>query len=292
MWTKQKTQAQYSEDSENIQFNIKPMLAHTFDPNKPPEFPCYVQPKLDGVRLLVYKKNGTVRMNSRTGKSMDNNPFLQEIRKECAKLLVDDVCLDGELYLHGSSFEDIASTCRTSKSTGTDTRPLEYHVYDLICDGPFEHRYATICDMIESNSNCVKRVASTQVCSLDDFFDMHSEFVCNGYEGTIIRTSSSNYEQKRSKHLQKHKDFQEGEFVITGAKEGQGNDIGTIICECEVPSTGVKFWVRPRGDRGFRARLFEQKNLIIGKLMSVQYQNLTSFGVPRFPTGKCIRDYE
>jgi DNA ligase-1 len=37
---------------------------------------------------------------------------------------------------------------------------------------------------------------------------------------------------------------------------------------------------------------FENPKLWRGKILTVQYQALTSYGIPRFPVGKAIRDYE
>lgn len=292
LWTKQNTQARYTVEQGDTSNNTPtPMLAYTFDSKHPPSFPCHLQPKLDGVRLLVCKDNGTVRMISRTGKTMEDHPLLARIRIECEAVLQDDTWFDGELYLHGSSFEDIVSICRTTKTNVDDDRHIEYHVYDLICSETFENRYKKLCDMIDSTLKHIKRVPSIRVHTLDEFFDTHTKYVFDGYEGTMLRNSSGIYEHKRSKHLQKYKDFQEDEFKIVDAKEGQGNDVGTIICRCTT-SSGDTFWVRPKGDRKYRTDLFEQRNSLVGQMMTVQYQNLTPAGVPRFPVGKCIRDYE
>ena len=56
-----------------------PMLAHSFDKHsKKIKFPCWVQPKLDGVRMLskvsVKKEDGKVLIWSRKGKR-DANSF-------------------------------------------------------------------------------------------------------------------------------------------------------------------------------------------------------------------------
>lgn len=289
LWIKQQTRSQYSPTPLQVSTKPSPMLAHKLDVNKPPSFPWLLQPKLDGVRLLVYKTDGVIHMDSRTGKAMEDNELLFDIRKECEAVLLNDTIFDGELYLHGQSFENIVSICKTEKKKGVDERKLEYHVYDLISNEPFSKRYAQLCDIIHHTSH-IKRVSCVQVDTMESFYDMHSEYVQQGYEGTMVRKPNSPYEMKRSKGLQKHKDFEEDEFVIVDAKEGQGNDTGTIICECK--TSDKTFWVRPRGDRSFRTHLFENRTSLIGKKMTVIYQNMTTTGVPRFPVGKCIRDYE
>ncbi len=56
---------------------IKPMLAHMYNPDKA-IFPCYIQPKLDGVRCIITKKGAF----SRTGKEFKNIEHIKANLKE------------------------------------------------------------------------------------------------------------------------------------------------------------------------------------------------------------------
>ena len=85
------------------------------------------------------------------------------------------------------------------------------------------------------------------------------------------------------------KKFEELEFAIVDVREATGNDKGTAIIQCQADN-GELFWVRPKGSREYRASLLESQ--IIDKLLTVRYQNLTEKGIPRFPVGIAIRDYE
>jgi DNA ligase-1 len=38
--------------------------------------------------------------------------------------------------------------------------------------------------------------------------------------------------------------------------------------------------------------LYKRGDSLIGKYLTVTYQELSEYGVPRFPVGKTIRDYE
>ena len=86
---------------------IKPMLAYKVD-KKPVDWSekVYIQPKLDGVRCVIYlddKEN--IRCFSRTGKEFHN---LQHIKDSLHEVSLNgnrvsantDVVLDGELYNH------------------------------------------------------------------------------------------------------------------------------------------------------------------------------------------------
>jgi DNA ligase-1 len=50
--------------------------------------------------------------------------------------------------------------------------------------------------------------------------------------------------------------------------------------------------VRPRGTREKRAEWWENREQYIGSKLTVRFQNLTADGIPRFPVGIAIRDYE
>lgn len=59
----------YSTDPDHIEIKVFPMLANKFDPKKKKSsiiFPCFVQPKLDGLRCMTSNKKSPV-MKSRAG---------------------------------------------------------------------------------------------------------------------------------------------------------------------------------------------------------------------------------
>jgi hypothetical protein len=113
-----------------------------------------------------------------------------------------------------------------------------------------------------------------------------------GFEGLMIRNLESPYElDKRSKHLQKVKTFIDEEFPIVGYYEATGNDRGTPIWECEAPN-GRRFRARPMGTLAERRELWANRDAMIGRPLTVRFFEYTDDGVPRFPVGVAIRDYE
>ena len=123
----------------------------------------------------------------------------------------------------------------------------------------------------------------------EDIKKYHTEFVKDGYEGVILRNIKAPYEiGKRSKHLQKYKEFMDDEFKIIGFKEGVGGSKGTVIWLCET-TDGKPFSVRPKGTTSERKKLYENGNKYIGKMLTVIFQEYTDDGIPRFPVGKAIR---
>jgi len=88
----------------------------------------------------------------------------------------------------------------------------------------------------------------------------------------------------------KYKDFTTEEYKIVDATEATGRDKGTVVWIC---TNGTQnFSVRPRGTQEQRTRMLREKDKYLGKMLTVQYQNLTNMGVPRFPVGLVVRDYE
>jgi DNA ligase-1 len=246
---------------------ILPMLANKWeDRQKYITEPFYVQPKIDGIRLLVSNKG----CFSRTGKPVKGVEHL-------ARGLKDGEYLDGECYIPNKTFEEITSMFKMNPES------LEFHVFDYFdLNRPnltFEERK----ERISVDTFLVKKVVEIQ--------KYHDMFVRDGHEGIMIREASSVYEiGKRSNHLLKYKAFQTDEFPIVDVKEGTGREKGTAIWVCKVGEH--HFSAKPEGTLEVRRKLLEDKDKYIGKQLTVRYQNLTALGVPRFPVGIVIRDYE
>lgn len=246
---------------------ILPMLANKWeDRQKYITEPFYVQPKIDGIRLLVSNKG----CFSRTGKPVKGVEHL-------ARGLKDGEYLDGECYVPNKTFEEITSMFKMNPES------LEFHVFDYFdLNRPnltFEERK----ERISVDTFLVKKVVEIQ--------KYHDMFVRDGHEGIMIREASSVYEiGKRSNHLLKYKAFQTDEFPIVDVKEGTGREKGTAIWVCKVGEH--HFSAKPEGTLEVRRKLLEDKDKYIGKQLTVRYQNLTALGVPRFPVGIVIRDYE
>ena len=85
--------------------------------------------------------------------------------------------------------------------------------------------------------------------------------------------------------------MEEEEGEIIGIDEGKGREKGIALITVRDPR-GNEFNVRPAATFEQRKVWFDHPDLIIGKKMTYQFQNLSEFGVPRFPVGKDIRDYE
>jgi len=262
---------------------VLPMLANKWDDRKKYiSEPFYVQPKLDGVRLLVSKDGGI----SRTGKIIPGTEVL-------GKGLGPGQYVDGEAYDPNLTFEDLTSTFKT------DPLKLKFYVFDFFDlraearardQMTFEQRWEYVKDSIYNPH--YEYVDTFSVKKHKDMEGYHKMFIQQGYEGTMIRDRFSVYEVgQRSNYLLKYKDFQTEEYEITGAKTGHGRDADAVVWVCKTEN-GQQFTVRPEGTIAQREEHYKNYKKYMGKMLTVRFQNLTALGVPRFPVGVTIRDYE
>ena len=276
---------------------ILPMLANKWDTmSKYISEPYWVQPKLDGVRMLIGRYQGKLLVLSRTGKAVQH---MDHITNEM-QWIEEGFFLDGESYNHDISFEEITGLCRTSLETSASEKQMnsiQFHVFDTFhldhMDRTFVQRWEILQNIFKMHSfEYTKLVSTTLVDYKLDVPKWHSEFVKSGYEGLMIRDSNGKYIlSDRSNFLLKYKSFETHEYKIVGAEEAKGRDIGTVVWVCQT-AKGNTFSVRPKGTQEDRTKWLKNKDKYINKMLTVQYQNLTPDGVPRFPVGLTIRDYE
>lgn len=266
---------------------VFPMLAHDyFKHQSKVKFPLFVQPKLDGYRLIYHNGSCT----SRQGTSFD---ILKEteLYKELQK--IENVILDGELYVHNGTFEHlgILRKKKLSKDDLEKLNQIEYHVYDIIIDLPFQQRLEEL-KKIKFGSK-IKLVETYQIHSDIQLKEYHQKFILNNYEGTMIRNANGLYKCKsRSTDLLKYKDFQDAEYTIVdfaNEKDTSGDDENLIVWVCE-NEQGDRFNVRPQGTREERKMLWKRCETnfdeFLRKKLWTKFFELTDRGVPRFPTTK------
>jgi DNA ligase 1 len=305
-----------------------PMLAdkYTEKEEKKLKYPVYVQPKLDGVRLLMFQNEEGEWIKQTRNKRVYT--FLKHLEPEMnllAKQLPKGTVFDGELYSDDISFQKITSIARQTTKPHKDEKMISYRIYDMIDPNrmlSFKERFEDLTNafntaakqktlklitpllqqylakpLIDIISNFpgelehVKLVETKLVDDKDEIRAAFSQYIADGYEGLIIRKREGLYESRRSKNLLKYKEFDEDEFEIVGFSEGRGKLTGTVIWRVK-NEKGLEFDVTPMGTLEYRTNLYNNATKYIGKMLTVKYQGLTDDGIPRFGIGKDIRDYE
>lgn len=265
----------------------------------------YASRKIDGVRCSFYYKDGEVRTASRGGEHYDySTAFLRENPK-----LIQffenhpNIVLDGELYKHGKSLQQISGAARLEKTTaGMDW--LEYYIYDVMdSTKTFEERLEILHD-IESELSLgfnpnkeweegelrFQMVPQEKVVGWTNIQKLHDKYVSEGFEGVVIRDPSKVYNfGGRTNAMIKVKMYKDAEFEIVGYEEGLRPEDMVFVCQTEL---GARFEAKPMGPRELKYEYLDRMDEIIGKMATVKYFYLSDEGVPLQPVLKCIRDYE
>lgn len=289
---------------------MKPLLAHIYEPHRV-TYPCYVQPKLNGIRALY--QGG--RFQSR-----DELPFPTELLKHLAEPLLQtfdpSIILDGELYVHGWPLQRINAAVTPVRQHPTeDTLKVEYHVFDVVDFGKsFSDR------LHRQNFPSLAQVHKVHTihCGTETFAnELYARFVSDGYEGMMYRLGDCPYtvpkqelgtqingewgttntwipnvpnsrsrflsdKSNRVWHLLKRKDWQDDEFMCDGYAEGEGKYAGTLgalICKTK---SGERFHVGSGLTDSDRDHYWQ--NVPIGRLIKVKYLVLSNAGIPLNPT--------
>ena len=284
-WEKQRDKGYDTVISDRV---FRPMLAHNYkDHKKKLSFPCYVQPKLDGLRCII------------EWDSIKHYPVAYS-RKGIAWKTVDhildsvyhflsnnkDIILDGELFTTELSFQEICSAVKRDKVSDL-TKYIEFHCYDLYLknkpEATFEERYQLI-----PKDNKYLTIVETDDCVDElDIQIYHDSFLEKEYEGSILRNRKGVYKvDGRSYDLLKYKDFQDAEFEIVGKELDSNNE---CVFLCLDKTLNEYFKCKPDGTHEERVNYYNDDN--IGKMLTVKFFEKTNKGLPRFPVGKIIRDH-
>lgn len=266
---------------------IPPMLASPWTPTLV-SYPCIVQPKLDGVRALVYREGDSIVAQSRTGARFTSCAHITDALQAFFATHPHSI-LDGELYSPTLSFETLVGMVKQTQVTHGS---FSYHVFDQFEKAQVMRPYHERCVCLQAlpDSPWIVTVPSVTVQNehqVDCALDAH---ILQGYEGIILRDPMAAYEIKmRSKKLVKKKKMHEDEFRVVGFKAGKGREAHCVIWTCET-ETGGRFDVRPKGTHAERQGLLEEAEQRIGKMYTVIYQEKSAKGIPRFPVGKAFRE--
>ncbi len=337
-----------------------PMLAERETQIKNIVYPCCVQPKLDGVRAVMFLSNGgiaeegaaeTVDLADLIGLSEESNGLSDESAadesaadekkteekvviysrhaKELAaptvanalkgilplyKLDGESLYLDGELYKHGVSLQKITGNARTIRANDDDKDALDYYVFDCFypskMDMPFVERNK-ILDKVFADVNrdsdaaaVIKRVPCQNAEDPAEMQTIYEKFLKEKYEGAILRNYRGKYLGNirevgtRSKDMVKKKDRRTDEFKIVAFKAGEKGKSAESITWFLETKDGKRFKATYKGlDIATQKKIYQEclqdfAGKYYGKMMTVEYQDLTDAGAPKFAKAIAVRDYE
>ena len=239
--------------------------------------------------------------------------------------------LDGEFYKHGKHLQEISGEVRNIEKNSNVTKDsVQYHVFDCFYPDeltmPFEERaelledYFRIYEMasvdwtgskLAENLRKKDMVTMVPTVELEDeksLLAIYKRWVSQKYEGAMYRNPASPYLAHptktgtflRSHGLLKLKMRYDAEFELVGFTEGtKGRDKGAIMWICKT-SGGTQFHVTPKNTT-LKARYalfkkitqddnFDQEYK--GRMMTIEYEDLSKDGVPLRAKSVGFRDYE
>jgi ATP-dependent DNA ligase len=257
-------------------------------------FPAYVQLKLDGMRFNAIVRGQTVEFRSRNGREIiiPNKTFAVPFIK-MAEHYKQDMVFDGELLIADFAGKPVnrqtgnGILSKAIKGTMSETEALQVRAtlwdsisYDSFKLGidiePYNIRMAKLSnamsDMKHSNSQFgqyVDMVWTKEVTELSSAKTIFETFLAQGQEGTILKSKTGIWEDKRSKEQIKFKGELECELRVIDWEEGTGKNkgrLGALVCESE---DGV---IRVNVGSGYSD---EQRDAytkqVIGKVITVKY---------------------
>lgn len=195
------------------------------------------EPKLDGIRALIVKNSGTVRIFSRTQNDLTKQyPTLVEAIQEQP---ADNIILDGEIIALDSAGrpnfhllqQRLGLTNRHDIERISKRLPVYFFAFDILY---LEGYMVTGATQANRRSLLLSAVEETTLVRRIPSFDAEGELAYqvsleHGFEGVVAKDSRSLYEPgRRSPSWIKLKAHRTADFVVCGYNEGTGSRAPTF----------------------------------------------------------------
>jgi len=236
--------------------------------------------KLDGNRLVIIKRSGTIEMYTRQGKLMTG---LIEIEND-AKQLPDNMVYDGELIADNinnlPSDELFRETMTKARKDGNKTG-LIFHCFDMLPVEEFEKGSSKLNahDRKQMLENTLSKLLLDHIVNVKTLYKGNDESKIieflnwaksKNLEGVMCQLSDGVYECKRTKNILKVKAMLDCDLEVIGFEEGQGkyvNSLGRLNVEYKNNIIGV--------GSGFsdsmRDEIYNNQDKYIGRIAKIQY---------------------
>ncbi len=259
------------------------------------KYPLYVQPKLDGLRMIaMLDSQGIVRLKTRT---LEDVPGFDHLRQELTKLYKrgdKTLILDGELYSHGMNLQDISGIVRAETGRDDEKDKLQYWMFDAFSlkrpMEPFEDRIQHLSQFIDEDKSRVMVLNETiKIDSEEESTKYYKKVIKNGYEGIVYKSMGKPYaysfhKAKRSQWYLKRKQFFDDEFEIVNFTHGKGKDKDAVIFVFKTKK-GEEFNSVPNGTYEYKKDLYQRClkdfSQFHGQFATIRYEKLSTKGIPQ-----------
>lgn len=287
-----------------------------------------LEPKLDGVRVLLYvtpndgqllskSKITVATCHSRNGKVFENFSHIEKqvlsysaaLAKTTGNILEHGFVLDGEVV--GNSFQELMRQARRKENA--DAEDSVFHVFDIIPTKDFQRGYWNAqlhkrIDLLEKIRPLIDKMPNVQLLphimvdldlaeGRDQLHRYASDMVTAGFEGIMIKNVDAPYECKRNTFWMKWKPLYDYDLTVIGVEEGTGKHagrMGALVCEGEDDGKYITVNVGSGYTDEERQAYWNDKNSVIGRTAVVLADAITlnqdgTYSL-RFPRFKTFRD--
>lgn len=281
------------------------------------QFPVTTQAKLDGERNMArlnISEDGNREVMFVSRQNLERK-FLYDIKKEVLLLydyLPDNIYIDGEIYAHNMTFEEIASICGRTKEPHPKENLLSFYIFDIF-DPNKEYTHDKRLNILNDAYNKfeqdhkksfkkIVRVACNIANSYEEVLAQFKSYRDLNFEGAMVRQLAGDdtkgkvfkrslYVHSRTSNLQKLKDSTEIEVEITGVTpcKEHGRDLALFVYRD--PVNGVTGTVRPNGKFEKREEWLLYPERVVGKIYTIKCQDKTGKDNFKFPTGVGFKNY-
>jgi len=261
---------------------IRPMLAQKYHPKR--FIPgMFVQPKLNGIRALY--QNG--QFVSRDGIVWNEN-CLSHIR-EALKNVPPEIILDGELYKHEMSLQEINKRIAVNRITPhKDEASVGFAIFDIVSRLPFAERYLDPKVEWKYPFGHAYKIPTYLVDVEDQATNLFYTFKKLNYEGLMYRCPHSGYsipeecgnKQNRSFALLKRKTWEDMDVAISFCVEGKGKYRGTLGAFGFFTPNGQPFTAGSGLTDMQRHLYWRYKDDLIGCICKIKYEEYSDVGIP------------
>lgn len=281
--------------------DFKVMLAKPYDPERVQSWKeMYVEPKLDGVRVIVIVKGRKAQYFSRNGRELGMFTHLdRSVHTLCDRLRRVNADYDKGVVLDteavGMTFGDVSGAIHTKGTVALTCRLHAFHVMPLAgfkagCDSMSQRaRIHELTDALERV--VIKGITVTvpqRVLDHKQVMSAHRKYRYEQYEGTMVKNLMVAWHANRSWDWMKIKEVITEEVMVKSIKEGTGKYVGmcgALICDFKGRTVRVSGMTDAQ-----RAEFFKKPKSIIGRLIEVTAQEETESGSLRHPRFARIRD--
>ncbi len=206
---------------------ISPMLA-TLHKKPFSDSDWIFEKKLDGIRCLVFSKDGKIKMMSRNKIALNTTyPHISNALEKNKNL---NFIIDGEIVYERGKLNSFAMLQKLDKTKVKKTRLF---VFDIIFLNGFD---LTRLPLIKRKEILKKSFKFSQVLSFMTYRKTNGsayfkQVVSQGFEGIIAKKKNSEYLSKRTREWLKIKSVNRQEFVICGftSPEGSRKGFGALL---------------------------------------------------------------